>query len=196
LQYLSGNINQLKEFAMKSLCLGLILGVFLFAGCSTSSVYVDISYDRYTPRFQADKYPAYKDKKLFLSTFTNNAKNTSVFYYFSPDSKIKYGEYTIASYYWYCFEKAFNKIGMNIYKETASSDIAEFIFNFDYLSDQKISYSVTVKKRMNAVYQKKYEITMPTPESEDKQYLENRAYEMVDDIIVNILSDTNFAAAL
>jgi hypothetical protein len=181
---------------MKGICLLLAVCVLLFSGCATSSVYVDISYDRYSPQFQAEKYSAYKGKYLFLSTFDNNAKNTSVFYYFSPDSKRKYGEYAIASYYWYCFEKAFNKIGMTVYKETAPSDIPEFIFKFDHLTDQKISYSITVKKRMNVVFQKKYEVTMPAPESEDKQFLENRAYEMVDSIITNILNDPGFAAAL
>jgi hypothetical protein len=181
---------------MKSISLCLTLFVILFAGCSTSSVYVDISYDRYAPRFQADSFQAYKGKNLFLSNFDNNAKNTSVFYYFSPDNKIKYGEYAIASYYWYCFEKAFNKIGMNTYKENAPSDIPEFIFKFYFLTDQKISFEVIVKKRLNAVYQKKFELAMPAPESQDKQYLENRAYDMVDSIITNILNDQNFAASL
>ncbi|MBN2402923.1 MAG: hypothetical protein JXN64_11045 [Spirochaetes bacterium] len=181
---------------MKKLYAIQIIIVMIFAGCASSSVYVDISHSRYTPRFQSDQYSAYKDKSLFLSSFGNNANNTSVFYYYSPDSKIKYGEYAIVSYYWYCFYKAFNSIGMTVYKDSAPSDIPEFYFEFDHLSDQKINFQATVTKRMRIVYQKTFEITMPAPESVDRPYLEQRAYQMVDNIITAILNDQNFKAAL
>ncbi len=71
---------------MKRICFILLIILSIFIGCAT---YVDISYERYIPRFQIDNYSAYKGKKLFLSSFTNNANNTSIFYYFSPDSRIK-----------------------------------------------------------------------------------------------------------
>jgi hypothetical protein len=188
---------------MKSLYVVLVLVSLIFSGCSSavmhsssSSINVDLSYERYTPRLQADKYSALKNKKLFLSSFTNNASNTTVFYYFSPDFKVRYGEYAMTSYYWYCFAKAFNHIGMTTYEENAPSDIPEFTFKFDFLTDQKINYFVKVTKRYNVIYQKQFEVTMPASGSEDKKYLENRAYQMVDNIITNILNDQNFITAL
>jgi hypothetical protein len=188
---------------MKRLSFILVLMSLVFLSCSNaimhssgSSVNVDLSYERYSPQFQIDKYSALKNKKLFLSSFTNNANNTTVFYYFSPDFKIKYGQYAIASYYWYCFAKAFNRIGMTTYQDNAPSDIPEFTFKFDYLTDQKIIYQVIVNKRYNVVYQRNFEVTMPASGSEDKNFLENRAYQMMDSIITNILDDPNFAAAL
>jgi hypothetical protein len=168
----------------------------MFLACTTSSVYIDISHERYIPRFQTTNYSAYKGKRVFLNSFTNNAKNTSVFYYFSPDSKIKYGQYAIVSYYWYCFYKAFNNIGMVTYKDTAPSDIPEFLFDFDYLNDQKINFNVIIKINLNVVYQKKYELSFPAPESENNFYLENRAYEMVDRIISEVLNDKNLVISL
>lgn len=188
---------------MKRLFVILILISLGFFNCSqalinsaTSLVHIKLSYERYNPRLQTDKYSAFNNKSIFLSSFSNNAKNTTVFYYFSPDYKIKYGEYALSSYYWYCFAKAFNSIGITTYKDTAPSNIPEFTFEFDYLTDQKMRYRVKVSKRYNVVYQRQFIIKMPAPDSTGKAYLEDRAYQMVDAIIINILNDQNFAASL
>ncbi len=109
---------------------------------------------------------------------------------------LKYGEYAIASYYWYCFEKAFKNVGMIIYQDAAPSDIPEFIFEFDYLTDSKISFNVTVNKNSKVVYKKRFNIMMPGTESNNIPYLENRAYEMVNSIITNILNDPDFSVVL
>jgi hypothetical protein len=188
---------------MKRLCFILMLMPLVFLNCSkailqssSSSIKVDLSSQKYTPKFQTDKYSALKNKNMFLSSMTNNAKDTTVFYYFSPDFKIRYGKEALSSYFWYCFAKAFNRVGIVTYKDTAPSDIPEFTFEFDYLTDQKINCQVTVLKRYNVAYQRKFEIIMPAPESQEISYLEDRAYKMIDNIVTNILDDQNFVTAL
>ena len=188
---------------MKKPCVILALISLTFLSCSkaivrssSSKIKVELSSARYTPKFQINKYSAFKNKNLFLSSMTNNAKDTTVFYYFSSDFQIRYGHEALSSYFWYCFAKGFNRVGITTYKDSAPSDIPEFTFEFDSITDQYISYRATVTKRYNVVYQRKFEVTMPDPATENVYILEDKAYEMVDSIILNILDDPDFLTAL
>lgn len=182
---------------MKRLYVIMTLLITMLFGCASSSLKVDLTYEKYTPRFQLDKYSAFKDKRIFMSPFINYSSNASRYYYYSSDFKIQYGrDVVIEDYYWYCFRKAFNNIGMITYHDVADASYPVFIFEIDYLTDQKIIYEVIVSKRSKIFYQKQFAITMPVPEQKEKQYLEDRAYLMVDNIITNVLNDQNFYLAL
>lgn len=52
-------------------------------------------------------HSVYKGKRVYLMNFENQANDTSVWYYFSPDKKFRYDTDTfIHNYFWYSFQAA------------------------------------------------------------------------------------------
>jgi len=50
-----------------------------------------------------------------MDAFTNSAGNTKSWAYYSPDKNLTYeASAQLESYFWYCFKKAFQHIGVNV----------------------------------------------------------------------------------
>ena len=65
-----------------------------------------IPLKNYYPAFTTD-LSEYKGKRVYLMNFDNQARDTTVWYYFSPDKQYAYsGNSMIQNYFWYSFEKA------------------------------------------------------------------------------------------
>ena len=101
--------------------MGRIFGkaVLLFAcflaltGCPVGKTKVFIKQTSYNPSFETANLSAYKGKVLYFSSVTNNAANTSIWDYYSTDSKYAYeASPALQTYFWDCFIKSFNRIGV------------------------------------------------------------------------------------
>lgn len=91
------------------------IGPVLVAACVLIGIMVNgcggvlVSLKNYEPEFTAD-HSVYKGKRVYLMNFENQAADTSVWYYFSPDQKFSYGIDTfIHNYFWYSFQVALVK---------------------------------------------------------------------------------------
>ena len=80
-------------------------------GCSRG-IYVYIQQDKYAPQLH-ENLNVYKGTSVYLTGFTNQAGNTTMFYYYSPDKGACYeGSPSLQSYLWHCFSKAFTQLGI------------------------------------------------------------------------------------
>lgn len=173
-----------------------LLCLFFQAGCAGTGLKIWVRQEVYTP--QLDKQlQIYKGTAVYLNSFTNRAENTSIFYYYSPDGKMKYeGAPTIASYLWYSFRKAFLSVGMRVYEDAAPPDIPEVLLTFTSLTDQQFVFTSEVLKEKQLACSRQFTITEPPPTSMEPSALEQRAYKMIDSAVSTLLLDKEFQKAV
>lgn len=194
-----------KKYGILIIQILTILSMILITACSSAYVYVQQS--NYDPEFNASGYPEYKGKSVYLQSFTNSANDTTTWYYYSPEKKVKYeGSPSLASYFWYCFKRAFRHIGvivqepegqgfLGLQTKAAPGRMNDFRLNFTSLTDSRFVFYVDLLKGGEIIFQKSYRITMPPAESDSPSYLETRAYKMVDMAFTAIVSDSDFKKA-
>ena len=69
----------------------------MIAGCGGMA---NVSLKNYEPSFTSD-HSVLKGKSVYLMNFDNQAEDTEIWYYFSKDRKISYGnEDLIHNYFW------------------------------------------------------------------------------------------------
>ena len=164
--------------------------LFLVAvSCVPYRSYVWVKQDVYNPKASA-KLADYKDRAIFLANFENRAENTTLFYYFDPDHEMYYeGAPTLHSYLWYCFEKALQRAGVLVYRDTAPPTVPEFQLSFNSWSDEVFKCYVRLLKNGMIQFQKEFRITFQPPAHPDPEAMEVRAYEDMDKIIETIFLD-------
>jgi hypothetical protein len=128
--------------------------------------------------------------------FDNQANDTSIWYYYSPDKKFSYaGDGTIHNYFWYAFQNAFMKTGM-IVSNMDHPDLTAPAMWVTLLSVTDASYQVrvTVQKKGTTVFTDTYTIQEPPLAEKDRtpDVLEKRAYRMTNRLIETILGDPRF----
>ncbi len=173
---------------MKNKWIVLLCAFCLLCGCSR----VWLSPDRYDPAFSTADYAEYKGKSL-LFVFYNRADNTTLGYYYSVDSQERYTSHpSVSSYFYKVFQTALRHSGIKLYDAMPSSKIIPelrwYLFGF---SDREIVVEIDIRRDEEQLYRKRYTIKMPPPEKRDQEYLEQRAYAMIDKITVEILKDSN-----
>ena len=190
---------------------GKLLSIFLipeiiisfFTACSTSQ-YVYVQQDKYTPGFSARDFSDYKGKAIILNSFTNRAENTSIFYYYSDNENVKYeGSPTLHSYLWYCFKKAFIHIGVfveepkgPIFSETIVPEGMKMMeLEFNSFTDTELSCNINLFKEKKLIYQKNFAVSVPLIANRNSVYLEKNAYMMMDKVFTTIISDKGFREA-
>jgi len=89
--------------------------VFLVVvACAPRVESTNIELRRYAPAFTAD-LSAYKGLRVCLMNVDNQAGDTSIGYYYSPDKQFAYaGDSSLRNYFWYAFEKALVSLGMAV----------------------------------------------------------------------------------
>jgi hypothetical protein len=175
-----------------------IIVSIVIIGCSTMTA-VKVPLGSYNPSLSGD-YSVYKGKRIYLMNFDNQAKDTSIWYYYSPDKKVGYSSNdTIHNYFWYAFRNAFEKAGMRV-SNVDNPDLTAPAMWITLLSITDVSYSVrvTVQKTGTTTLEEKYTIQEPPPEEKARNLaaLEQRAYGMTHRLIETIMKDPRFRKVL
>ena len=178
----------------------VLLGLSLLAavsGCKRGT-YVYVQQDKYAPQLHAN-LNVYKGTTVFLNNFSNQASNTSSFYYYSPDYGVTYeSSPSLQSYLWGCFQKALVGLGMTVHSvdDSPAPGVPEIQMTFNSLTDQEFKFQVTVLKNKQEVYKNSYAIAAPPSNDTRAIALEERAYRMVDAAISSMLFDQKFQQSL
>jgi hypothetical protein len=207
-----------KNVTWKSIILVCIIGLFL-TGCAAAGSKIMMKQGKYTPSFRSGDYSRYKGKKLILDAFTNQAGNTKAWSYNSADNKYMYeGDAQLEGYYWYCFQKAFRHIGVNIVDYSygggphpygyhhgygwgyapppevarAARGVPEFALTLTSLTDQEFSFKVYVYKNGETKLEKDFTVKMSVASTENVADLEKRSYRLVDLAFTTIMKDKDF----
>ena len=207
-----------KNVTWKSIILVCIIGIFL-TGCAAAGSKIMMKQGKYTPSFRSGDYSHYKGKKLILDAFTNQAGNTKAWSYNSADNKYMYeGDAQLEGYYWYCFQKAFRHIGVNIVDYSygggphpygyhhgygwgyapppevarAARGVPEFALTLTSLTDQEFSFKVYVYKNGETKLEKDFTVKMSVASTENVADLEKRSYRLVDLAFTTIMKDKDF----
>ena len=188
--------------------MGRIFGkaVLLFAcflaltGCPTvGGTKVFIKQTSYNPSFDTANLSAYKGKPLYFSSVTNSAANTSIWDYYSTDSKYAYeASPALQTYFWDCFMKSFSRIGVRASASpfgTGTEMAPELQIVLNSVSDLKIVFNVTLIRPGESTFQKEFTVEAPPAGTTDLAELEKRGYRLVDDAFTAFVRDTEFRKA-
>ena len=128
------------------------------------------------------------------------------------------GDAQLESYYWYCFQKAFRHIGVNVVDYTyaggprpygyhygwgygydpgpeaarAAKGVAEFGLTLTSLTDQEFSFKVYVYKNGETKLEKDFTVKMSAAGTDNVADLEKRSYKLVDLAFTTIMKDKDF----
>jgi hypothetical protein len=184
----------MKKSLVKSLILPACLLALTAAGCKGRGLKIDLKQASYTPAFEMSGMGGYKGKSVYISGITNNAANTSIWNYYSTTSNTYYEAWpSLQSYFWDCFVKAFNRIGVNVAADAAN--VPDFSLSFSSISAQELLFEVTLSRVGEAPFRKQYKVAAPPAQGVDPAALENRGYGQVDHAFAAIVSDPDFRRA-
>ena len=164
----------------------------IFIGCGS---HTDVSLKNYEPAFTGD-HSGYKGKSIYLMNFENQAEDTTIWYYFSTDSKFRYGIDTfIHNYFWYGFYDALVKAGMIVTNvDNPDPNAPAMWLTLLSITDVHFQVKVTLQRNGDPGLVKRYEVK-ESPLLGDKRTpaaLEKRAYEMTNRLFETILNDPDF----
>ena len=154
----------------------------------------------YTPVIDAAKYSHFSGKKMCLSNIRNDAGNTTNFDYYSKDKRVRYELSNKANtivmltqnYFWYAYQKAFLKAGLEASTDCSPENTAELWIIFQSLNDEELKMKITVLKNRETLYEKDLAVNMSPVEYRNVPGLQKRAYEMIDLTVSAILDDPGF----
>jgi hypothetical protein len=176
------------------------------AGCATPitvSTMVELNRERYACKIDPAKFLEYRGKRILLSTIVDESKNTSNLHYYNPEQTVSYDlfyssksmQQPIVSYYWYALQKTFECTGIKI-EEMGLYHDAELSLVIKSLTDEEIQFDADLIKKRRIFYSKRYVVRTPRVETKQVDILEQRAYGMLDSIVVTILEDHDFYKAV
>lgn len=168
-----------------------VIIAIIVSGCGSARV----SLMNFEPEFNMDQ-SVYEGKHVYLMNFENQANNTSIWYYLSPDKKFSYGTDTfIHNYFWYSFHAGLVKAGFLVSNlDNPDTSAPAMWLTLRSITDAKFSVDLTVQLKGITVFAEHYVISEP-PLLGDKRTpdnLEKRAYKMTNRLIEIILSDPGF----
>ena len=178
----------------------LLFACFLaLTGCPGGRTKVFIKQTSYDPSFETTNLSAYKGKNIYLPFVTNNAANTSIWDYYSTDSKYAYeASPALETYFWDCFIKSFNRIGVTTLASpwTAGTETTpELQIVLNSVSDQKFVFSVNLIKPGQPTFRQEYTVESPPAGTADLAELEKRGYRLVEDAFTAMVQDPGFREA-
>ena len=179
----------------------LLFACFLaLTGCPTrGGTKVFLKQTSYNPTFATANLSAYKGKTLYFSSVTNNAANTSIWDYYSADSKYAYeASPALQTYFWDCFIKSFNRIGVTTLASpwTGGTEAApELQIVLNSVTGLKFVFNVTLIKPGDSTFQKEFTVETPAAGTADLAELEKRGYRLVDDAFLAMVGDSEFRKA-
>jgi hypothetical protein len=177
----------------------LLFACFLaLTGCRGGTK-VFIKQTSYNPSFATANLSAYKGKALYFSYVTNNAANTSIWDYYSADTKYAYeASPALQTYFWDCFVKSFNRIGVITLASAGpagTETTPELQIVLNSVSDQKFVFTANLIKPGESTFQKEFTVETPPAGTADLAELEKRSYRLVDDAFMAMVGDPAFRKA-
>ncbi len=185
----------LSDRIIISLKLIIFLMLIVLISCSSSLVKVPLSASKYKSNIFKSEFSQYEGTQIYLEYIDNKAENTSIFYYYSPDGKIQYGDEALTSYFWYCFRSGLEDIGMGVYEDPPSDEVPSLNLTFFSLTDREFKFTIVLRKSGFLLLKKQYIVEMEESATMDKIILENKAYQLIDLTLQKILSDEEFQKA-
>jgi hypothetical protein len=159
---------------------------------------IELSSARYQPSFSAPDLSAYRGTAVIMRNFENVDDSTSFFAY-RGDVESKYGGPVLTSYFWYCLRAAFEQIGVTVYTEdNAPAGAHAPIMEARLVRINERAYQVGVGLiggAGNVPLRKTFAAPGPPIVSNDRRWLEARAYHMMDVLFLTIVRDPEFQAA-
>lgn len=169
--------------------------------------FIPIDYNNYLPSL-APAMKIYANKGVYLMEINNNAPETTVSTYYSPDHGIIYGNSrsgfagiggrSLASNFWYCIQRALVSVNMRV----SSIDDPDLYspgveFTIQAMNDEHFQWVVQVYSKGAVIFSKLYNVTEPPLPLDErtKQNLGARAYKMVTKTIETVFLDREFKAA-
>ncbi|MDD5170851.1 MAG: hypothetical protein PHN75_18695 [Syntrophales bacterium] len=195
-----------------------LIAAMLLSGCAGGTK-IAVKQDSYAPTFKSGEFGRFKGKTVIMDNFMNSAANTKSWGYYSSDKKVYYEASTqLESYLWYCFQKAFQHVGMKVLDQSyggyypygwwwgvpppppqvrpnVPKGTAEFQLVLTSMTDQECKFQVQVFKNGESKFQKEFTATMSPAATEDKGELEKRSYRMIDQMVVTVFKDRDFQKA-
>jgi hypothetical protein len=170
--------------------------ILVSAGCAPfTSTIVQLEQNKYLSGLKPEGYGELRGKKILLHGITDESKNTSNFSYYNPERTVGYQLLSenqmpqpLVSFFWYALEKGFEKAGV-IIEDTAPDYDAELFITFRSLTDKEINFLIELRKRPNMIYAKSYVVKTSDGNIPDQNFLQKRAYSMIDSIVTAILDD-------
>jgi hypothetical protein len=171
----------------------------LLAVSTTTHARDIIPLRNYYPAFTTELND-YKGKRVYLMNFDNQARDTTVWYYFSPDKQYAYsGNSLIHNYFWYSFEKALISLGMWVSNMDKPDPYAPAMWMIlKSVTDARFEVEVKMQKFVYGVFFTKiYTITGEDIKQEERtaENMEKRAYRMTNKLFETILTDPAFKKA-
>ena len=178
---------------------GLFLCTLLAASAFARTVGNIVPLRSYYPVFTAD-LSEYKGKRMYLMNFDNQARDTTVWYYFSPDRQFSYGGNSIIhNYFWYSFEKALISLGVWVSNMDKPDPYAPAVWmTLRSITDAKYEVEVKMQKFVYGLFFTKiYTVTGDDIKQGERtpENMEKRAYRMTNKLIETILTDPDFKKA-
>jgi len=189
----------MKHYA---LLLGVSL-VFALAVTAVADQNIQLRSSAYTPKVSA-KVADLKDKRISLSGFDNNAKDTKRYSYFNQAQDITYNtpDELLPDYLWYGMRKYLWAAGMKVFQAPSSlapwgatppsqipPDTLAFGLSFTSWTDTGFLCDVTMTKPGEPPVQKAFAVAFDPPSTTGPKSLETRAYESLDKIFETIFAD-------
>ncbi|MFP4476751.1 MAG: hypothetical protein ACLFOY_14430 [Desulfatibacillaceae bacterium] len=169
-----------------------------FAGCGGGQA-VQLEYNDYTPDLaNVPDLGAYEGTMVYLENFQKTDQDTTLWSYYDPETGTSYSTYSLTGYFWYVFQTALNRAGVVVSSgQVHDPKVPRVSVTMQTINADEYTFRVKVQKMAASVLDKTYTITAPEP-SEDAavQRLEQRAYEMANEMAVKMLSDPEFRKAL
>ncbi len=187
-------MGTLKNLKSRIGVLSIVLLVFI-PGCLGTNV----PLSNYHPTLAGD-YRIFKGQRVYLMNFENQANDTSIWRYYSPDRQFSYASNdTLHNYFWYAFRDALARSGVMV-SNVDNPDLTAPAMWITLLSmtDEKYQVRVTIQKKGITAFEEKY-IVEETPLQEKERnvaMLEQRAYRMTNRLLEVILKDPKFQKAL
>ena len=193
-----------KHIRIYSLLLAMALFPYLW-GCQTpgapasadpNQYPVNLHVKDYTPQMNPERYEFYRDKKICMSNVRNDAQNTTNFFYFSKDGRLRYElsnkgnspPQLVSGFLWYAYQKAFESVGIEaVYR--CEDGMPEFWIVIESLTDEEIRFKTHILKNTVTIYEKEMEVIMKPAQGRNLSALTARAYEMIDLSVASMLDD-------
>jgi hypothetical protein len=177
----------------------MILSLFtVLLGCSPGLYGTKIGISSYSPTLTGD-FSDYRGQKIYLMNFDNQAGDTTLWYYYSPDKNYTYADHSlIHNYFWYAFQKALLNMGMDVSTASWPNPQAPGLWmTLKSITENKFQGQVHLQKYGNPFFIKIYTVVMEPPGTEQRtpENLEKRAYDMTNRLIESILNDPEFKHA-
>jgi hypothetical protein len=197
-----------------SKCWIIALAAFFYlSGCQTTSgnlstdtnnYNVPLCLTDYTPQIDAAKYRLLGGKKMCMSNIRNDAADTTNFNYFSKDIKVRHELSNkantpiqfVQSFFWYVYQKAFIRAGIDTSANCSPENIPELWIIFQSFNDEELQLKITMLKNRETQYEKDLIVHMVPAASRNITELQKRAYAMIDLTVTTILDDPGLQMAL